>query len=72
MPNENVLPLHSNAVDDEDTDVGMHIIDGGDNDEEESDEQSECLPFSEIFTGSIYSVFIQKTEDSKVSIPFTA
>ena len=54
MPGENVQPLNPNAVEDEDTDVAMHS-DENDHDEEESDEQSEHMPFSEIFTGSICS-----------------
>ena len=55
MPVENVQPLSPNAVEDENTDVEMHVSDGNDHDEEESDEQSDHMPFSEIFTGSICS-----------------
>lgn len=55
MPGENVQPLDLNAVEDEDTDVAMHITNGGDHGEEENDGQSEPMLFSEIFTRSIYS-----------------
>ena len=55
VPGENVQPLDLNAVEDEDTDVAMHITNGGDHGEEENDGQSEPMLFSEIFTRSIYS-----------------